>query len=79
MAQLLVFVSVARDGAAYAQTIGVPVSRVLTVRPATTGEIASFSTALTGIEVEYIYGNSRRIQTFLSSTATNTVFTAANA
>lgn len=78
MAIVFDLVCVATDLNPDAVTRGLATSRVLTVRPANPSEIAKFPTALTAVEFNYISGNSSRVATFLSSTATATVKTNIN-
>lgn len=79
MAQALSVAVIAKNGNAYAATIGIPVVKIYDVRPATADEISAFSTALTAIVCEDILYFQPTKRTYLSVTATATVITAMNA
>jgi len=79
MAVALSLAVIARNNAAYAATIGLPVQNIYHVRPATADEIAAFSTALTAVVVKDVEYNQIKKSTYLSVTATATVITALNA
>lgn len=79
MAVAITLATIAQNGLPYAQSIGLPVSKILAVRPANAGEVSAYSTAVTAVDIEDIVYNSRKKNTYLSVTATATVITALNA
>lgn len=80
MAQVLSVVAVALDGVAYTGTDGLTVSKIRKIRPATSGEMLAFPSALTRIFYEdKISGRATNgIQTYLTATATAAVIAACN-
>ena len=79
MAQVFTLATIAKNGDAYAVSVGVPTAKVYVIRPATANEILSFPTAVTAVDVEDAVYNSIKKSTYLSITATATVITAASA
>lgn len=79
MAVTFDLVVIARDGLANSSTLGLATNRVVNVRPANASEVAAFPTAATAVNFNVIEGNSSRVATYLSPTATATVKTAINA
>lgn len=70
---------IATDYLATTLTKGLATNRVVGVRPANAGEIASFPTAVTAVEYYGVDNASQRPVTYLSATAVATVKTAINA
>ena len=79
MAQVFTLATIARNGDAYAFSVGIPTAKVISIRPANSNEVLSYPTAVTAVDYEDITYNSIKKSTYLSITATATVITAASA
>ena len=79
MAQVFTLATIARNGDAYAFSVGIPTAKVIAIRPANSNEVLSYPTAVTAVDYEDITYNSIKKSTYLSITATATVITAASA